>query len=401
MNNKRLRRLLAVVLTVVLAALCALSGCGKKEAAISVDSGKWNTNYQYVFVHGLSGWGSYDDRYDKLPYWGMRTGDLMQTLNAAGFDCAAASVDPQGSAWDRACELYAQLTGTKVDYGKAHAEKYIHQRYGEDYTGRALIAKWSAKDKINLIGHSFGGATIRLFSELMTNGSEAERNATDKGDLSPLFAGGKGDWIYSLTTLAAPHNGTSAYNVPHEQVDTLNAKQKLFSKLMGVGMASGDTGYPRASDDYADYDLKIGPAASLNKRIHVFDDIYYFSVPCSCTEKQADGTYYPDEKLCEPTMFNTSALMGRYTGKTKGGYEITKDWLDNDGLVNTISATAPFTDPSRAFDPAKDDLSSVKRGVWQVLPTYKGDHMSIVGGLVYKVPVAAYYADLMTRINNL
>ncbi|MBR5752851.1 MAG: hypothetical protein IKX83_00030, partial [Clostridia bacterium] len=249
--------------------------------------------------------------------------------------------------------------------------------------------------------HSFGGATIRLFSELLANGSAAERAATDADDMSPLFAGGKADWIWSITALAAPHNGTSAYNVPHEQVDTLNAKQKLFSKLMGMGMSSGESGYPRASKDYADYDLKIGPAASLNKRVHVFDNVYYFSVPCSGTTKQADGTYYPDEKLTEPTMFNTAALMGRYTGTTKGGYEITKDWLENDGLVNTISATAPFTDPSRSFDPAKDDLSSVEPGVWQVLPTFRGDHMSIVGGLVYKVPVAAYYADLMSRINSL
>jgi len=40
----------------------------------------------------------------------------------------AASVAPNGSAWDRACELYAQLSGTRVDYGKAHtavAEKRV------------------------------------------------------------------------------------------------------------------------------------------------------------------------------------------------------------------------------------------------------------------------------------
>ena len=35
-------------------------------------------NYKYIFVHGLSGWGSYDEAYVKMPYWGMRNGDLMQ-----------------------------------------------------------------------------------------------------------------------------------------------------------------------------------------------------------------------------------------------------------------------------------------------------------------------------------
>ncbi len=75
----------------------------------------------YVFVHGLSGWGSYDDAYRRIPYWGMRGGDLMVHLRDRGYDCYAASVAPDGSAWDRACELYAQIAGTKVDYGEAHS----------------------------------------------------------------------------------------------------------------------------------------------------------------------------------------------------------------------------------------------------------------------------------------
>ncbi len=34
----------------------------------------------YIFVHGLAGWGSYDERYRRMPYWGMRGGDLMAFL---------------------------------------------------------------------------------------------------------------------------------------------------------------------------------------------------------------------------------------------------------------------------------------------------------------------------------
>ncbi len=30
---------------------------------------------KYVFIHGTAGWGSYDKRYEKMPYWGMRGGD--------------------------------------------------------------------------------------------------------------------------------------------------------------------------------------------------------------------------------------------------------------------------------------------------------------------------------------
>ena len=39
----------------------------------------------YVFVHGLSGWGSYDETYKRMPYWGMRGGDLISYLNEQGF----------------------------------------------------------------------------------------------------------------------------------------------------------------------------------------------------------------------------------------------------------------------------------------------------------------------------
>lgn len=43
----------------------------------------------------------------------------MDFLREKGYDCHAASVSPTGSAWDRACELYAQLAGKRTDYGAA------------------------------------------------------------------------------------------------------------------------------------------------------------------------------------------------------------------------------------------------------------------------------------------
>lgn len=393
-------KLLSLLLTVVLVAMCALSGCGKSAKEVAVEDSGWKTNYTYVFCHGLSGWGSYDDRYDTMPYWGMRTGDMIETFNSAGFTAAAASVDPYGSAWDRACELYAQLTGTRVDYGVEHSKRCLHDRYGEDYTGRALIAKWSAKDKINLVGHSFGGATTRLFTALLANGSEAEQNATKKGDLSPLFEGGKQDWVYSVTSLAAPHNGTSAYNTPEGVDESLSWLQGKMAGLMSSNLGGDADAYPRVSTDYAHHDLQIDYAMELNKQIGTFDNIYYFSVPCSATMKQADGTWKPNDLMSDMFM-NGGTKMGKYTGKTDAGFEITEEWLDNDGLVNTISATAPFTDPSRNFDPEKDSLESVKPGVWQVLPTFKGDHMSIIGGLLDKTDVLQYYLDFMSRINSL
>ena len=56
------------------------------------------SDLQFVFVHGLPGWGSYDKAYKKMPYWGMRGGDLIRYLRGQGFACYAASVAPAGSA---------------------------------------------------------------------------------------------------------------------------------------------------------------------------------------------------------------------------------------------------------------------------------------------------------------
>ena len=100
------------------------------------------SNLKYIFVHGLSGWGSYDEKYQKTPYWGMKGGDLIAFLREKGFDSYAASVAPHGSAWDRACELYAQLSGTRVDYGKHHSLQNLHDRFGRDFSTCPLIDHW-------------------------------------------------------------------------------------------------------------------------------------------------------------------------------------------------------------------------------------------------------------------
>ena len=97
----------------------------KSSQTANANSGQWNTNYDFVFVHGLSGWGHYDSRNKFFPYWGMKNGSLMKQLKREGFKTYDASVAPHGSAWDRACELYAQLTGTVTDYGVEHQ---VHMR---------------------------------------------------------------------------------------------------------------------------------------------------------------------------------------------------------------------------------------------------------------------------------
>ena len=74
--------------------LICLTACGAERAPVPERS-----DTEYIFVHGLSGWGSYDKAYKRMPYWGMFGGDLMEYLRGQGFSCYAASVSPEGSAF--------------------------------------------------------------------------------------------------------------------------------------------------------------------------------------------------------------------------------------------------------------------------------------------------------------
>lgn len=112
----------------------------------------------------------------------------------------AASVGPISSAWDRACELYAQLTGTTVDYGAAHSAAHNHDRYGKTYAQPPFLRLGARRKEFILFGHSFGGATVRLFTQIACEGIQEEIDASPT-DVSPFFRGGMDSWIYSVTTL--------------------------------------------------------------------------------------------------------------------------------------------------------------------------------------------------------
>ena len=381
------------IIPILIAIILLVSACSKSTPAVKVNKTEWKTNYTYVFCHGLSGWGSYDKQNKYLPYWGMRTGDLMEYLNSQGFNCVSASVAPQGSAWDRACELYAQLTGGVVDYGKEHSERCKHERFGTDYSENPLIEKWDSENKINLLGHSFGGATVRLMCELLANGSEAETKATEKDDISPLFTGGKADYINSITALASPHNGTTAYDIDHEE-EAGSAYQNFLSNIMAGSTEPEADG--RVDYDFANYDMYIDNALELNSKIETLKNVYYFSVPCNASVKQKDGTYLPDEEKMEAMFVRSSILMGKHTETTPKGFEVDETWFMNDGLVNTVSAYAPFEAPQKEYEEG-----NVERGIWNIMPTYDGDHLSLQGGLTIKNEVKEYYVNHLEMINSL
>lgn len=93
-------------------------------------------NYPIVVFHGFAGFGE-DELMNKfIPYFGWYNNINIKKY-AAKYDKEfyVPSISGFSSMWDRCCEMYAQIVGGTVDYGKAHSEKYGHKRYGRTYKG--------------------------------------------------------------------------------------------------------------------------------------------------------------------------------------------------------------------------------------------------------------------------
>ena len=350
----------------------------------------------FIFVHGFQGWGSYDERYQKMPYWGMRGGDLISFLQSKGYSAFAASVDPLGSAWDRACELYAQLAGTKTDYGLAHSREYGHPRFGKDFTGRELIPSFDRNTRLVLIGHSFGGITANLFAELMANGDLREKEETDPSEISPLFQGGMGERIRCVTGIAAGFNGNSSYEIPDDYpIEGSGVKIPWWSRLLASRMKNRAKADPKEKRDFrdcAEYDMQIDHACAINERIGVLPHVLYLSVPCCFTVRNDEGYYVPEKKM-EPMFILKSVQMGSYAGTTENRIEVDAKWRRNDGRVNTISEIAPFN----AFR-IPLNRKHLRTGIWNIFPVYHGSHMSLQGGFLFRHDIRPFYEDLLAMI---
>jgi hypothetical protein len=96
-----------------------------------------------------------------------------------------------------------------------------------------------------LVQYSFGGATVRMFSELLAHGDADERAATPPDSMSPFFAGGMEKRLHSIVTLASPMNGTTAYDMfedpgfdpagaPSKPLDRENIERGLWNIFPAV-----------------------------------------------------------------------------------------------------------------------------------------------------------------------
>ncbi|MEW6735859.1 MAG: lipase [Acidobacteriota bacterium] len=373
------------------------------DSAIAA-TGRQN-NYPIVLVHGFLGWGR--DEVFGFKYWGGFF-DVQEDLRGLGYTTYTAAVGPVSSNWDRACELYAQIKGGKVDYGKAHAARHGHARFGRTYAG--FYTQWGTTDvntggirKVHLVGHSMGGQTIRVLVQLLENGAQQEIAATSANELSPLFNGIKKSWVASATSISSPHNGTTLTKgvnglFPHIQemvaliagatgagqqtiydfkLDQWGLKRLPGEPLNDYARRVLDSNLLNSTTDISARDLDPDGAKELNAWVRAQSDVYYFSVATEATFEEIFTRHEVPEITMDPLLTISAFFMGAYTRNEPGQVVIDRSWWKNDGVVNTISMVGPTvgsTDRIISYNGVP------QLGKWNYLGLVDSyDHIDIVG----------------------
>ena len=387
------------------------------------------TDYPTLYIHGFLGVPE-DQVFTKLfRYFGSFTKDLMKDLRAEGYEVYLPGLGPFNPMWERACELYAYIFGGRVDYGVAHSQKYRTKRFGRTYPGVLKDLGTPGKHaKVNLIGHSFGGPTSILFSDILTNGCQEELDATPADEVSEFFKGGTGDLLHSVTTISGTNHGTTLMYFMGDKV-----AEVVSRAILSAGAVAGNhiakiydlyfdpwgimedpalwKGGPLGSlsdpvkkagiDAYATnytggniaFDMMPDVCDSLLTGIKPNKNTYFFARPGRGTHPNKKGTESPDGHIFRPFKI-TAWIIGNYADKARG---IDKEWYANDGVVNCISMRAPTGVEQYDFV----DGMEVKPGVWYNMPPQNWDHQGWAGMFISKAHYYNVMGELMKSIYSL
>lgn len=316
-----------------------------------------------IFVHGIFGGVSSGLR--GRPYWGYAL-----ELDSLGFILHEASCGPVSSFHDRACEVAAQIKGTRIDYGKDHSDKEQHEQYSDDYTNKEFFKNWSEENPVILIGHSAGAHTCLQLQQLLaedywgwgSNANWVEAVISISGVLNGstltymlgcnkktgLLTGAIGSFLGNAIQIFAMVGGGSIDNIFDFNLDQWIGKGR-GGNLHDVVSALKKSNYAKGEDNLA-FDLTLQGCFKANKTFKTNPNTYYLSIVTEQTTKAwFTSSYFPD-----PLMNSILAIAAGYQGHIvqfeeppilgwgTGDLDI-DEWRENDGTVSSISQKYPFT----------------------------------------------------------
>ena len=251
---------------------------------------------------------------------------------------------------------------------------------------------------------------------LLENGAPDEI-ALNREDTSPLFLGGQKDLVCSVSAICSPLNGTDAYQsvkryhlLPVLKLVTLNSAVLLGrTKLQGgmIDVHLEQMGVNKTEEikdtkkfipvmkdlfickESIDFDMTDKGTEQLNGFVKNVSSVYYFSYPYNLLEKNEKGKLVP-KNTKNPLMKSTANLMLR-TDKA-----LNKTTVGTDGLIDVASAMHPANEPYKPYAP-NVPLDS---GIWNVMPTGKGDHGTPIGLFADKEETHKFYDDMVDLLSS-
>lgn len=392
-----------------------------------------SNQYPVILCHGLLGWGK---TVLPLKYWGTAT-----AVDSFGLPVFEAGVGPVSSFHDRACELAAQIKGERVDYGERHAAEFGHERHSNDFTGKGFHPSWSEENPVHLVGHSAGAHTSLRLQHLLAN--------------DYWGWGSNANWVKSISSVSGVLNGSTAtYLFGCSQqtglVENGSIADFLSKAIKPLAMVSGgifesiydwnldqwglhptngesllsflarlnNSGFGKGKDNLA-FDLTLQGCYEANQITRTGSNTHYFSHVTEQTSKKLpfDKSHYPDV-LMNPAFLATATYIGQakefsvapIPGWGKGDLVIEK-WVENDGLVPSISQRYPFT----AGDPPFQESGIHTRSrfepggwYWEKVEDQSGrswDHIDVVFGILSQPTLIGkqmeFYKSMYKRLADL
>jgi len=140
--------------------------------------------------------------------------ELPSELRDGSFRVVVVHPSPVGSLHDRACQIFREIkTGGAVDFANGQPAGTPYRNDHEMHASSSSDSKpttpstpplhhdWSAESPVHMIGHSYGGNTIRKLLELLTVGHPA---LCDENGRWPRPSSA---WVRSITCINTPLNG--------------------------------------------------------------------------------------------------------------------------------------------------------------------------------------------------